>query len=386
MTKAQSYLNILFWLAATCILSPIFFSRITFKKKKSMPSKILVVSPARVGDLVCITPVFREIKKKFPFSQLTVLSSADSRDLLANNPHIGEIMSVDDYVSLREKFKLIAKLKKAGYDWAVTTSPINIFIDVMPFWALIPQRILLTYRALGEAHRLAGCFSNYRLEYHSRTSAPKHFLNMLKFMNIEKWSEAREIFTSPAGNKKAADFLQTNHLGESDLLIGMSVTAGVKLLEWMPENWAKLADMLVSRLQAKIIFTGAPGDEMAVRHIQDMMREKSCSSAGQFRLDELPALMTKMKLFISVESGAIFIADALGVPTVVMIGPSDIDMKEQPLIGSRRKTLQKDLPCRPCSLIFLGERACKQGHVKCVRDISVDEVFGAAADLLSNAS
>lgn len=379
-------MNIIFWLAATYILSPIFFSQIAFKKKKSMPSKILVVSPARVGDLICITPVFREIKKKFPFSQLTVIASADSRDLLANNPHISDIISIGDYVSLREKFKLIAKLKKAGYDWAVTTSPINIFIDVMPFWSLIPQRILLTFRALGEAHRLAGCFSNYRLEYHSHTSAPKHFLNMLKFMGIEDYSEIREIFTSPAGQAKAADFLRRHGLQESDLLIGISVTTGVKLLEWMPENWTKLADMLADRLQAKIIFTGAPGDEAAVRHIQDMMLEKSCSSAGQFRLDELSALMTKMKLFISVESGAIFIADAMGLPTVVMIGPSDIDMKEQPLIGSRRRTLQKDSPCRPCSLIFLGERACKQGHVKCVKDISVDEVFEAAADLLSNAS
>lgn len=384
MSKIKGYFNNFFWLFLTYLLAPFFYFFIFLRKKKNNTDKILIVSPAKIGDLVCITPVFREIKKKFPSCQMTVITVSDSQGLLKNNPHIDEIISITDYSTITKKLKLIKKLRKSRYDWCVITSPVNVFINIIGFWSLIPKRSITFYKALGEMHYLTVIFNNYCLEYKKHTLALRHFLNLLKFMGIKEYSEKREIFITPKEEKKAEVFLQKHNLNENDLLVGVSVTAGIKLLEWMPDRWAKLSDRLIDELQAKIIFTGALGDENAIKNIQNMMKNKSVNSAGFFALDEVPALMKKMKLFVSVESGGIFIADAMETPAVVIVGLSDINMKEQPLSGKRHQMIQKNLPCRPCSFVFLGERVCKEGHVKCLKDVTVEEVLEAAHNVLYN--
>ena len=59
------------------------------------------------------------------------------------------------------------------------------------------------------------------------------------------------------------------------------------------------------------------------------------NSSGIFNIDELKALISKINLFISVDTGPIYIAEAFGVPTVDIIGP--VDEREQPPVGPRHR-------------------------------------------------
>ena len=54
---------------------------------------------------------------------------------------------------------------------------------------------------------------------------------------------------------------------------------------------------------------------------------------GLFSLDELKALIQRLSLFISVDTGPIYIAEAFDVPTIDIIGP--MDENEQPPRGEK---------------------------------------------------
>ena len=59
------------------------------------------------------------------------------------------------------------------------------------------------------------------------------------------------------------------------------------------------------------------------------------NTSGIFNIDELKALISKISLFISVDTGPIYIAEAFGVPSIDIIGP--VDESEQPPVGTKHK-------------------------------------------------
>lgn len=209
----------------------------------------------------------------------------------------------------------------------------------------------------------------------------RHYLSLLKFIGIKEFSEKKEIFIKSAEEEKALGFLRSRNLGSGDLLIGISVAAGIKLKEWAPDRFAILADRLIKEKNAKIIFIGSPADRLPIEKVQKMMQNISINSAGHFTLSELPALLQKLKLFISVDTGPLYMADAVGVPVVDIAGPADVD--ELYPLDKRCRIIQKKIYCVPCAHMFDVPRFCKEGHLRCLREITPQDVFDATVSLIN---
>jgi len=379
MLKAK--IDNFFWIVSTFLLAPFFYTLIFLRKRNSRnkPS-VLVISTNKIGDMVCMTPVFREIKKNYPSCRLTAIVNPLSEDILKNNPRIDEIISMKDYPGIARKLGLLNKLRKSNYDFGLVLTPTEAFFNIITFWSLIPLRMTTTHRPLGRTHRLLSHFSNRRLEYQRHTLILRHFLELLRFIGIEDCSEDKELFTTKEEDQKSLDFLKSHNLNEGDLIVGISVTAGVKLKEWQEEKFAELSDMLIEKKRAKIVFIGSAEDRDRVERVRKMMHNDSISSAGLFNLSELPALLKRMKLFIAVDCGPLYMADAVGTPVIDIVGPHDI--KEQAPSGPKHKIIQKNLPCAPCSFIFIGSRVCKGENLRCLTEVTPQEVFEAAKEII----
>jgi len=388
MNKLRAYFNNFFWLFLTYLSAPFFYCLIFLLARRSLkgeggrkniPLKILVIQTAKIGDLVCTTPVFRGIKKKFPSSYLAVLATSRNKDILKNNPRVDELILIDDYPKIWDKLKLFSKLKKEKYDWTFAMLP-DSFNNIIAFWSLVPNRAATIHKYSGETAALTSFFNNHRLEYKRHAPLMKHYLDLLKFIGIEKPSEEKEIFILPEEEKKASDFLKAQNLDSHDLLIGISVTSGVKIKEWEPSRFAVLADKLIEEKNAKIIFVGSADDRPKIEKVQKMMQESSVNAAGFFKLYELPALLQKLELFISVDNGPLHMADAVGVLVVDIVGP--IDTNELYPLNERSKIIKRDIDCAPCSFMFQPPLFCKEGHFKCLKEITPEEVFEAAVKLI----
>ena len=103
----KQYSQTLILLILTFLFSP--FLWLEGFLKKTDYKKILVIQTAKIGDLVCSTPVFREIKNNYPKSYLSVLIIPRVEGILINNPHIDEIIVFDQekYSGIRGILKLI---------------------------------------------------------------------------------------------------------------------------------------------------------------------------------------------------------------------------------------------------------------------------------------
>ncbi len=56
--------------------------------RPSAPRRILVIQLAKIGDLLCSTPVFRELKRRHPQAEIHVLADPLNAPLLRLDPHV----------------------------------------------------------------------------------------------------------------------------------------------------------------------------------------------------------------------------------------------------------------------------------------------------------
>ncbi|HVN67775.1 MAG TPA: glycosyltransferase family 9 protein, partial [Candidatus Sulfotelmatobacter sp.] len=88
-----------------------------------------------------------------------------------------------------------------------------------------------------------------------------------------------------------------------------------------PEKYARVIDLLNERYPGmQLILTGGPADKENNQKIADLCRVRPLDLAGKTDLKALIAVISKLKCFISVDTGPMHVAAALKVP-VVAISP-----------------------------------------------------------------
>jgi heptosyltransferase-2 len=93
---------------------------------------------------------------------------------------------------------------------------------------------------------------------------------------------------------------------------------------------------------------------------------------GKTTLREFMWLCSFCKVFIGCDTGLSHIAAALGVPTVVIFGPTLPEFGFVPLGDVKVVQTDEELECRPCSPH--GPKICPEGHHRCMESISAERV------------
>ena len=125
-----------------------------------------------------------------------------------------------------------------------------------------------------------------------------------------------------------------------------------------------------------VVLLTSPGERMQAERIAT-----TCNGVPMVGHDgdvlELAAAMSHCAAVITNDSGPLHVAAALAVPSVSIFGPTD---PERTVIPGATRVIRQRLGCQPCY-----QRECPLGHHRCMADVSVDEVLGAAVGLFAAA-
>ena len=83
-----------------------------------------------------------------------------------------------------------------------------------------------------------------------------------------------------------------------------------------------------------------------------------------------------MDLLVTVDSGPMHWADAMGVPLVAIFGATDPD-RTGPYRQREHVVVRDGLDCRPCHA-----RTCSRGDLACLQTLEVERVYQEALALL----
>jgi len=372
--KIKFYADNLFWLGLTICLSPIIFCTLIFRRTPKEPKKILVIQTAKIGDTVCTTPVFREIKKKYPASHLTLVCLPLVKGIVANNKYIDSIKTIDASRSeFIAKLKFIISIATEKYDWGFSMNPEG-FNALLLFLGLIKNRVFIKAKEIPLTTKFLAIFQNHKIFYPKLENMSAFYLKALEFMGIKEVSNKREVYYTEEHLEKAEKFLAEYKISTNDLIIGVSITSGNTFKTWEFNYWVEFIDRLTHELNAKIILIGSAKEKDYNQQLISQVKDKSniFNTAGIFKLEELPAMVSKFKLFISVDTGTSYIADASLVSTVTIVGPNDMNT-QSPI--NKFIHVKNDLYCAPCAFIVPTARYCKEKHRRCFKETTPEMVW-----------
>lgn len=168
-------------------------------------------------------------------------------------------------------------------------------------------------------------------------------------------------------------------------LIGVHSAGGREVKQWAPERLAEVATRLARERGATIVLTGDASDRALVDRVKALLDPApggidAIDVAGNLDLVALAALLERLDLFITADTGPMHLAAAVGTPIVAIFGPSD-PARYGPLTA-RSRNVRVDLPCSPCNRVRTPPERCV-GHVPdCLLGVSVEQVLAAARELL----
>jgi heptosyltransferase-2 len=213
------------------------------------------------------------------------------------------------------------------------------------------------------------------------TPAIDDYNRVVRLLGVPDPGRRMELFTTPA-DESAADAVWTQlRLSQYREVIGLNPGGAFGAAKHWPSTYfADLARDLADRRAAGVLVLCGPAErETAARIAVEANRPAVVSLVDSpLSLGLTKALVRRLSLLVTTDSGPRHFAAAFGVPAVTLFGPTHIAWTET--YFPQAVHLQKPVPCGPCQ-----QRTCPLGHHRCMTELLPTEVFAAADRLLRTA-
>jgi ADP-heptose:LPS heptosyltransferase len=307
----------------------------------------MVFHTGKLGDMVCATPIFRAIKNKYNGCKVVVFGNSINKEILKYNSNVDFYETVSD--TMRENIKNINKYEA---DFAILLTPG--FQSLCSLLRSNVKNISVPKIVNGfspyetKSYRFLSCLVN-RVEHKMGNYAPLEYLKLLEIIDIKTRDTRKDIYYSIDADNKIKDILKTIN-PHNKKMIGLSLSAGNKIKEWGIDKFVKLAQEIIKHHDLVIVLLGSKADMIYSEAFLKMYRDGGSiiDLSGRLNIDELKAFMARLEMFISVDTGPIYIGEALNIKTIDIVGP--MDENEQP-------------PRGPINKIVKSNRKCPQLHI-----------------------
>lgn len=344
------------------------------------PSRMLIVMPNWVGDVIMATPALRALRDRYPKTHITCLLRSHLCDLLTGGDWVDEMVTWPtrdrDKVQRREGFLgLAGRLREKRFD-AVLLMANSFRTALLATLAGVRRRIgydrdgrgmLLTDRLLPDKDKgkyVPGPMIRY-------------YNGLARFMGCRECPELPILYTTTE-DQAAADAAYRAagvQAGQPVVVLNTGASYGPAKC-WLPERFAELADRLVEKHDAAVFFCCGPKEAGIARHVAGLMKHKgTVLDDPLLSLGASKALIGRADLLVTNDTGPRHLAIAQDTPVVTIFGSSDPRWTENSYAAER--IVRVHLDCQPCM-----ERHCPLKHHNCMNNVSTEMVHEAAEELL----
>ncbi len=345
--------------------------------------KILVLRLSAVGDVIRTLPAVKALKEHAPSSSITWIVEEPSLAFLESQPEVDSVILFPRkrwtkglkslgtvWQTIGEMRRFVAGLRKQKFDVVLDFHGI-LKSGLLSFLSGSRKRIGYDRSSTKEGNFL---FSNVKVRLpKEKISRFERNFALLGGMGFEVRDVQYSLHIPPADREYVASFLKASGRPLKRPLIAIHPGTSIKALfkRWPPDQYAQLADRLVRELSATVLFTWGTEELEWVEGIRREMQELSLRGPKTESLTQLGEVYRQCDLYIGGDTGPMHVASLMGIPVIVIYGPTD-PIENEPY-GSHIK-IRKQVGCNPCH-----NYPCKE--LLCVKAISADEVFKATREI-----
>jgi len=359
------------------LLAP--FLRLIRRRREEEPKRILVIQLAKIGDFVNSSGLISSLRKSYPDVRLDVVVAGVNQKLAICNPDIDNVIVAEKngYHGLFGRIALARKIAETKCDLVVSLN-CSATITVSCVLANVPQRISVLGSKKSRSRFLRRYLWDGHVEHKPERLIHQTYNDLLGLCGAA--SDCHVFLNKVYARDSDLSLIDDRFPKNESKYIGIGVSSANKLKELPVERVVETINGLIELDDATVLLVGGREDKEKAEAVI-----KECPVAidvtGDYSIDMVPYLIERFSLFIGVDSGLTYIADALGVPVVSISGPCN--MAETRPLGKKMVIIQNlSLPCMPCSYIHDTARTCKTGALDCILSIKSDEISNAASRLL----
>ncbi len=275
---------------------------------------VLVVRPDRLGDVVLSLPVYESIKLSIPGARLTALVDKSNAGLLADNPHIDEILSWDR----KRPWRTLRALQRKSFDLAFTLN--KSFSATASLFALVSGAdCRVGYKETQNAwmHDIQVAID------HEPRHEIENNLELLKAVGLRKIAQNPELYFSEKETQKINALLEAENRYPDRPLVLIKPGTRVPEWGWRLEKFQAVAEHLLKTETAEVFLISGPGEEaMTDQFIAGM--ETPPVRLPRLSIKELALLIQKSDLLFCNHTGIMHLASAVKTPVLAIFKHGEI--------------------------------------------------------------
>lgn len=350
---------------------------------ESRSPRIAVVRAGAIGDTLMATPLVRAIRRTYPGAHLVFLCAGSACDVVRYSPHVDEVIPLaarhlPAWLS-PEKSRIVRRLKELRLDSML-------MLESHPSFTELARRSgaarIVSYGALpGVKGAELALFDpqKHGVENNLRAAEP---------LGVRPDGLQMEMHYPQEFDERIRERLGAAGIRAEARVVGIHAGWGgrkhsleqTRLKSWPPDRFAHIARSLVADRKAHVVLTGAAVDRPLTEFIARESGVACLNLAGALSLLELAALIRRLNVFVSVDSGPAHMAAASGTPLVVLWGPAILEQTRPiPSEPGAVRIIREPVPCAPCYGTLLM-KTCQDNI--CMKRIEVGRVEEAIDEML----
>ncbi len=342
--------------------------------------RMLIIQLGKIGDMVCTTPLFRAMHTADPSLAITVMCLSAPAEILVENPCVSGILALheDRFSGFRGRLRLCRRLLRDNYSVTVCVLP-GTFNALLGLWSCAPRRLHVTGGRIGPLGKFFHLFFTDRLRFERGTRTYDHYMAIAKQLGYPPVPYKHEIYLTNDEQDEADRWIEDLELVGKKFAV-LSLTAGNALKEWPLERFVQVARQLIGQYGMTVLFSSS--DTARTEQARILLSHHEGIDAGGLSLRFLAGVIRRAALFVSVDTGPLYIAHAFDVPLVDIVGP--VDPREQPPIEHGHVALVlPPPPIKPSSFVCETLRVSSEEQREALNSITVEYVMNAISRVLS---
>ncbi len=372
------------YLLLAWLLAPLALLRLALGRGATLPQNILLIQTAKIGDYICTTPLIRALHTAYPQARLSLLVNPAAEPLARHQPDVDQVFTLTEgrIRGFFGRLELYRLMRREGFDTTVCISPNQTFL-LIPFLAGVRRRASILPNFGGRSYRLATAFLTAAETHRQGRMMVETGMMLLQRMGITASLPDKEIVPAPGADERV-ELAFPGLRGK--YWIGLGVSSGNKLKELGKDKLVDLIKLLldIKPLSGLILIGSAEDRVLAAELCTATDSSRVIDTTGCVALEDLAALINRLSLYVGVDSGITYLADARNIPVVDVMGPAD--PQDQRPTGKQAIVMHTRLECAPCSHTFLAPYGCAIGTRACIKNLNIIEVVAEAVRLWKHTS
>jgi ADP-heptose:LPS heptosyltransferase len=369
--------------SADALLAPVALMR-RGHARPAPPQRIVCLRLERLGDLLMIVPAIADLEGSFPEASIDLIVGTWNRDIAAAIPGVDGIETLDaSWLSRTGSGRGVAGLMRDAARWRSRHYDLAINFEPDIRGNLVMAAIGARWTA-GYASGGGAALLDTALDYDIRSHTSDNARALVRaIVPNDPAADAPPALTIPRANRDEAAQLLARFNGARP--IGIHVSGGRAIKQWPEARFREIAERLVRDREAAIVLTGAEGDRTQADIVRSALPPaRVLDLTGGISLLTVAAVLERLHLFVTGDTGPMHLAHAVGTPIVAIFGPSD-PARYAPR-GPRDRIVRVDLACSPCNRIRVPPARCTGHTPDCLTAVDVATVMAAIDDVLDGAA